>query len=67
GFSLVGFFLLRSAITYDANQATGLDGALRRLAVESWGVVVVVIVGLGFAAYGIFCLATFTQRRLEAP
>jgi hypothetical protein len=67
GFSLVGFFLLRSAMTYDASQATGLDGALRRLAVESWGVVVVVVVGIGFAAYGLFCLATFTHRRLQAP
>jgi uncharacterized protein DUF1206 len=70
GFGLVGFFLLRSAITYDASdasQATGLDGALRRLAVESWGVVVVVVVGIGFVAYGIFCLATFTHRRLQAP
>ena len=34
---------------------------------ESWGVVVVVVVGIGFAAYGIFCLATFTRRRLQAP
>jgi Domain of Unknown Function (DUF1206) len=67
GFSLVGFFLLRSAITYEASEATGLDGALRRLAVEPWGVVVVVVVGLGYAAYGLFCLATFTHRRLEAP
>jgi Domain of Unknown Function (DUF1206) len=67
GFGLVGFFLLRSAMTYDASQATGLDGALRRLAVESWGVVVVVLVGIGFAAYGVFCLATFTHRRLQAP
>ena len=54
-------------MTYDPNQATGLDGALRRVAVNSWGVFVVVIVGIGFAAYGIFCLATFTHRRLQAP
>ena len=67
GFALVGFFLLRSAMTYDANEATGLDGALRRLATHSWGVLVVAIVGVGFAAYGIFCLATFTHRRLQAP
>jgi hypothetical protein len=67
GFALVGFFLLRSAMTYDPNQATGLDGALRRLATHSWGVFVVAIVGIGFAAYGIFCLATFTHRRLQAP
>ena len=67
GIGLVGFFLVRSAVRYDPNQATGLDGALRRLATESWGVIVVAIVGIGFAAYGIFCLATFTHRRLQAP
>ncbi|HEY5422785.1 MAG TPA: DUF1206 domain-containing protein, partial [Ilumatobacteraceae bacterium] len=67
GFALVGFFLVRAAIRYNPNEATGLDGALRRLATESWGLVIVVIVGIGFAAYGVFCLATFTHRRLQAP
>jgi hypothetical protein len=68
GFALVGFFLLRAAVTYDANTATGLDGALRRLSTEStWGVLVVVLVGIGFAAYGVFCLLTFTRRRLQSP
>jgi hypothetical protein len=54
-------------MTYDVNEATGLDGALRRVAVHSWGVLLVLIVGIGFVAYGIFCLTTFTHRRLEAP
>ena len=67
GIGLVGFFLLRSAMTYNANEATGLDGALRRLATSGPGVFVVIVVGVGFAAYGIFCLATFTHRRLQAP
>ena len=67
GIGLVGFFLLRAAITYDANEATGLDGALRRLAENGWGVMVIVLIGLGFAAYGLFCASTFTYRRLEAP
>ncbi len=67
GIGLVGFFVTRAAITYDASQATGLDGALRRLAADTWGVVVVLVVGLGFAAYGAFCIATFTRRRLQAP
>ena len=67
GFGLVGFFLVRSAITYVASEATGLDGALRRVAGESWGVFVVGVVGVGFVAYGVFCLLTFTRRRLEAP
>lgn len=67
GIGLIGFFLIRAAVTYDAGQATGLDGALRHLTTETWGLVVVVIVGAGFAAYGVFCLATFTHRELQAP
>ncbi len=67
GIGLIGFFLLRAAVTYDAAQATGLDGALRRLATENWGLFVVVVIGVGFAAYGVFCLATFTHRELQAP
>ena len=67
GIGFIGFFLVRAAITYDASQATGLDGALRRLAAERWGLAVVVVVGAGFAAYGVFCLVTFTHRELQAP
>lgn len=58
---------MRSAITYDAAQATGLDGALRRLATQNWGLVIVIVVGAGFVAYGVFCATTFTHRRLQAP
>ena len=64
---LIGFFLLRAAITFDAGQATGLDGALRRLMLQSWGPLIVAVVGIGFVSYGAFCLETFTHRRLEAP
>jgi hypothetical protein len=67
GIGLIGFFLLRAAVTYDAAQATGLDGALRRLATGNWGLLVVVVIGVGFAAYGLFCLVTFTHRKLQAP
>jgi Domain of Unknown Function (DUF1206) len=67
GVGLIGFFLVRAAVTYDPSQATGLDGALRRLAVQGWGLLVVVVIGLGFAAYGVFCVLTFTRRELQAP
>jgi len=63
----IGFFLLRAAVTFNAGEATGLDGALRRFAENPWGVVLVALVGVGFVAYGIFCLGTFTRRRLQAP
>ena len=67
GIGLIGYFLLRSAVTYDANQATGLDGAMRILVTKSFGLVVVLIIAVGFIAYGLFCLLTFTHRRLETP
>jgi hypothetical protein len=63
----IGFFLLRAAITFNANEATGLDGALRRFALNPWGVALVAVVGIGFVAYGVFCVGTFTRRRLKAP
>jgi hypothetical protein len=67
GIGLVGYFLIRSAVTYDAQQATGLDGALRTMVTKTGGVAIVAVVGIGFAAYGLFCLTTFTHRHLEAP
>jgi hypothetical protein len=67
GIGLIGFFLLRAAVTYDAAQATGLDGALRRLAIETWGLALVIVIGVGFFAYGLFCVTTCTHRQLQAP
>ena len=51
----------------DPNEATGLDGVLRRLLVHSWGVILVALVALGFLAYGVFCVTTFNRQRLQAP
>ena len=67
GIGLVGFFMLRAAMSYNVNEATGLDGALRRVATHSWGVLLVLIVGVGFVAYGLFCLVTFSHRKLQGP
>ena len=65
--ALIGFFLLRAAMTYNVDEATGLDGALRRAAEHTWSRVLVAIVAVGFVCYGVFCLMTFTRRRFEAP
>jgi hypothetical protein len=62
---LIGIFLVRAAWNYDPNEATGLDGALRRALTHSGGGAVVVVTGTGFVAYGLFCLITFRYRHLE--
>jgi hypothetical protein len=64
---LVGFFLVRAAVDFNPAEATGLDGALRRVVDEGWGRAVGAVVALGFIAYGIFCVLTFPRRRLESP
>ena len=64
---LIGFFLVRAAIAYDAAEATGLDGALRRASDHLWAKIMVPIVAVGFVCYGAYCLATFTRRRFEPP
>jgi hypothetical protein len=66
GLGCIGFFLVRAAVTFRAEEATGLDGALRRLAEKWWGVVIVAAIAVGFLAYGAFCALTFPYRRLES-
>jgi hypothetical protein len=55
-FGLIGYFLVRAAIDYDADKALGLDGALTKLAHASYGPVLLGIVAaglIGFAAYSV--------------
>lgn len=65
--ALIGYFLVREAMTSRASEGAGLDDALRRVAVHRWGQVLVVIVAVGFMLYGVFCLLTFDRRELRAP
>ena len=67
GIGLIGTFLMRAAVFVDANEATGLDGALRRLTRNAEGRGVVVVVAIGFLLYGVLCVETCHRRTLQAP
>jgi Domain of Unknown Function (DUF1206) len=54
-FSLVGTFLLKSAIEFDAGEALGLDGALAKVAKQPFGGVLLAAVAGGLLAYAAFC------------
>jgi Domain of Unknown Function (DUF1206) len=61
--AVIGSLIARAALVGDARRAGGLDAALRVLGETPLGFVLLVVVALGFAAYGIFCLAdAFTRR-----
>jgi hypothetical protein len=57
---VVGILLVVAAATLDPESSTGLDGALKSLAELPFGVVILVAVGLGLIAYGIY---TFVRAR----
>jgi hypothetical protein len=63
-FSLVGFFLLDAAVTYDPSKSQGLDGALRRLAGAPYGRPLLVVVAVGLAAFGVWSLVEARYRRV---
>ena len=57
---LFGLAALRS----DPAQAGGLDAALKALAAQPFGVLLLLVVALGFVAYGLYCAAEAWARRI---
>ncbi|HKP52875.1 MAG TPA: DUF1206 domain-containing protein [Chloroflexia bacterium] len=53
-FAMLGFFLVQAAWLVDHEEIRGLDGALRTVAQQSSGQVLLGIVALGLLAFGIF-------------
>ena len=65
-FAIVAWFVAKAAVEYDRQDAVGLDGALARLAHESYGKVLLGITAAGLLAYGLYCLFEARYRDLEA-
>ncbi len=64
-FSLVGGFLVYAAWSADPSKARGLGGALDALAAQPFGQVLLGVVALGLAAYGVHC--GFNARYRKIP
>ena len=63
-FALVGFFVARAAWQYDPKEASGLDGALAKLAHAGYGPVLLACVAGGLLAYALFSLVEARYRRV---
>jgi hypothetical protein len=63
-FGLIGIFILRAAIDYAPSKAVGLDGALEKLARQTYGTFLLAVVAAGFIAFGIFSIAEARYRRI---
>jgi hypothetical protein len=63
-FAIVGVLFGFAALTADPARATGLDGALKTLSAQPFGVVLLIVVALGFIAFGLFSFAEAWARRI---
>ncbi len=61
---VVGILFGVAALTANPDRATGLDGALKALAELPYGVAVLIAVGIGFLAYGVYCVVRARRARL---
>ena len=56
-FAIIGGLFVYAGVTHDADKSAGLDQALQKLLQQPFGVVLLVLMAAGFAAYGLFCFA----------
>jgi hypothetical protein len=55
--AVVGLLFLYAAVTHDSSKSGGLDQALHKLLEQPFGSVMLVVIAIGFAGYGLFCFA----------
>ncbi len=60
----MGVLLSIAAARADPSQAAGLDGALKGLAALPLGQLILILIGVGFVAYGVYCFARARIARL---
>jgi hypothetical protein len=60
---VVGVLVFTAASASDARRAGGLDAALRALGETPLGMSLLVVVALGFGAFGLYCVADAAFRR----
>jgi hypothetical protein len=61
---VLGVLIVSAAIRFDPNQSNGLDSALKTLAAQPFGVVLLSLVAVGIAAYGVFCFFDARYHRV---
>jgi Domain of Unknown Function (DUF1206) len=63
-FGLIGVFMIKAAADFNPNKAVGLDGALAKLAHQSYGSALLGIVAAGLIAFALYSLADARYRRI---
>ena len=62
-YGIIGLLIVYSAVTYDPKKATGMDTALKTLAGQPYGTILLLMVAAGLACFGVYCLFDARYRR----
>ncbi|MCI4065359.1 DUF1206 domain-containing protein [Micromonospora sp. R77] len=63
-FAVAGVLIIVAAVKYDPEKARGLDAALRTMRDQPWGPVILALMALGIAAFGVYCFLQSRYRRV---
>ena len=63
-FGLVGVFLIKAAVDYQPRKAVSLDGALAKLANQSYGHALLGVVAAGLIAFALYSFADVRYRKI---
>ena len=63
-FAIVGLLLVDAAATDNPAKSRGLDAALRTLVAQPFGKFLLLLVAIGFAAFGIYCFFQSRYRKV---
>ena len=61
---VAGMLVVAAAVTYDPEKARGLDAALHTLREQSYGQLLLIVVALGLAAFGVYCFLQSRYRKV---
>ncbi|WP_104084168.1 DUF1206 domain-containing protein [Cryobacterium sp. Y11] len=61
---VVAILIMIAALTVDPSKSTGLDGALKTLAGLPFGSIILIAIGIGLIAYGVYCFARAWRAQL---
>jgi hypothetical protein len=63
-FGLIGVFLIKAAIDFNPSKAVGLDGALAKIAHQSYGPFLLGLVAAGLIAFALYSLSDARYRKI---
>ncbi|WP_433538175.1 DUF1206 domain-containing protein [Micromonospora sp. CA-249363] len=63
-YGIAGLLVIVAAVKYDPEKARGLDAALHTLREQSYGSLLLTLVALGIAAFGVYCFLQSRYRKV---